>query len=329
MNILFDSLQHKTNLVKKVFDLDIDNKSNKSQRYRLIIQFFLIDEGRPFKITEIQEGVLSKAPEVFKVDRTKNPSNIKNNQNHQFNGYLKDLVEWKIITSNPTKSNKGGIDTKEYKLSTFGKTFALIIEFHLSEKNQDNYYKLFNYWKTYLNEFSTSLDLFCLSYLDKCKENGFFNEFVNFFIKSILSGNPNIRNNVDLFTQMILVKFNDEPKNQTLFDLWKKSFDELDEKNQELFLYHTSIHMNRMIAIDAYDFAKYELKRYEQRFMSDCIITEFYCSKCRSNYKYIEMSVLLYISYIFNQPDKIVKGILENLKCENCRDNKYKMTTVP
>lgn len=326
MKMLLVNPVYTTNFIKNFFDMDVNNNfKNKAQRYQHIITFFLVDEKRFFKITEIQDGVLAKAPEIFNVDKNKKPYEIKKSRNPQFNGYLKDLEKWELIISSPAKSSKGGIDTQEYKLSKLGKTFALIIEFDMTEEKQGTCDKLFDYWKSYLSEFSTSLDLFCLKYLDRCKEGGIFNEFAYFFMNAIKYGNQHIRNNSDLFTQMALVRVNDVKKNQTLLGLWEKSFDELDERNKELFLNHMSIHINRIIAINAYDYAKYELKRYERRYLSDCIIAEFCCSCCHSYCEYVEVSVSSYMSYVFNQPTIMVKRILDGLKCKNCEANKMEM----
>jgi hypothetical protein len=336
--LLFESSLYKTNFKKEIFDLDANNKpTNKAQRYQHIVKFFLNGENRPFKITEIQDVAIS-FPEIFKVDtyrekyREKHKgkdaplSQIKKNLNHQFNKYLRDLEEWGLVSSRPAKSIKGGTETKEYTLSKLGKTFALIIEFDLAEEKQRIYDKLFDYWKSYLSEFSTSLDLFCIKYLDRCKESGIFNEFAYFFINAIKYGNQHIRNISDLFTQMTLVKINDVKKNQTLLGFWEKSFGELDEGTKELFLNHMSIHINRTIATNAYDYAKFELKRYERRYISDCIIAEFCCSCCHSYCEYKEVSVLSYISYVFNQPTIMVKRTLDGLKCKNCEANKMEMT---
>lgn len=76
--MLLDDAEHKTSFIKRIFESDADNKfKNKSQRYQHIIRFFLTDEIRPFRITDIQQGVLSEAPEVFKVDKNKKQSKIK------------------------------------------------------------------------------------------------------------------------------------------------------------------------------------------------------------------------------------------------------------
>ncbi len=62
-----------------VFNLK-DNKTTitRVQRYQYILMFLLRDESRSFKITEIQDGVLSEAHRLFKEDKKdRNPSSIK------------------------------------------------------------------------------------------------------------------------------------------------------------------------------------------------------------------------------------------------------------
>ncbi len=238
------------------------------------------------------------------------------------------MEEWRLVVSSPAKGVRGGIETREYRLSKLGKTFALIIDYVLSKEKMGIYDRLFEDWKSYLNEYSTSLDLFCLKYLDKCKESGLYNEFADFFIKNTIYVNPVIRKPAELFTLMTLVRFNDKAKDHSLHSLWNKSLNELDETSKELFLNHMSIHINRAIATKAHDYAIYELKRYQRRNDSDCIISEFCCSICHSIYEYVEISVLSYMSFVFNHPDTIGKEILAHLTCKKCKDNKFEMVII-
>ncbi len=312
--------EYRTSFIKKIFDLD-DNKAfkNKAQRYQHIIRFFLADESRSFKITDIQKEVLNEPSEVFNVDKSLNPSQIRVNYNPQFNKYLHELEDWKLLTSNPAKG-RGGTDTREYQLSKRGKTFALMIEYIHSKNKQDVYNKLFVDWKSYFTEFSTSLDLFCLKYLDKCKELRLFDEFADFFIHSSIYDNQHIRNPADLFTQMTLVKVDDEQKNKILLRLWLESLYELDDSAMVLFLNHIRIHIHRAMENRVEEFSKYELKRYEKRNMHNNVIAEFQCSVCNFP-QYNEIPVVLYIMRIFIKEDAQIDNLISRLKCENCGEN--------
>ncbi len=312
--------EYRTSFIKKIFDLDADKTfKNKAQRYQHIIRFFLADESRSFKITDIQEEVLKEASEVFNVDKSLNPSQIKKNYNPQFNKYLHELEDWKLLISNPAKG-RGGTDTREYQLTKSGKTFALMIEYIHSKNKQDMYNKLFVDWKSYLTEFSTSLDLFCLKYLDKCKESRLFDEFADFFIRSAIYGNQNISNPADLFTQMALVKVDDEQKNKILLRLWLESLYELDDSAMVLFLNHMRIHIHRAMENRVEEFSKYELKRYEKRNMDNHVIAEFQCSFCNFP-QYHEIPVVLYIMRIFIKEDAQIDNLISRFKCDNCGEN--------
>ncbi len=321
------SSEYKTTFTKKIFELDTNSGfKNKAQKYQHIIKSFLVDENRSFKITEIQDRVLEEYSKLFKVEGPIS-SQIKKNQNHQFNKYLHELEEWKLLASNTAKG-RGGIDTKEYRLTNIGKTFALIIEYIHSKNKQNEYDKLFDNWKSYLTEYSTSLDLFCLKYLDKCKKSRFFNEFADFFIKSAIYSSQHIRTPADLFTQMTLVKVDDEKKNKTLFDMWRRCYYELDNETQNLFSNHMSMYLNRITMLNAGDCGACESKRYESRINSDGVIAEFYCNICKSSYEYVIVNVLSYISYVFNQPDLTLKEFFDNLKCEGCKKDEFEITVV-
>ncbi len=111
-----------------------------------------------------------------------------------------------------------------------------------------------------------------------------FNEFAKYFVKNRIYQNPYIQNTNDLFTQMILVKFRDGQKNQTLLNLWRKSYYELDEKTRQLFSNHMRIRLNRMIARKVHNYTEYEVKRYEKLDLCGNVIAEFCYSCCISNF---------------------------------------------
>ena len=190
---------HNQNTLKKIFDFDDEKNqfTNKAQRYQYIIQFLSKDDkNNSYKITDIQDEILQKAHDLFNIDKTKKPSEIKKNTNRQFNKYLYELETWNLVKSKHVKSSKA-VDTKVYQLSEFGQSLALMIDSILSENKQDKYNKLYYYWKIYLSENPSSIDIFCLSYLDKCKKEGFFEEFAQFFINNLVYGKQNIQNNND------------------------------------------------------------------------------------------------------------------------------------
>ena len=241
-------------LLKRIFDYNKEENAytKKSQQYQWIIHFLNNDENY-HNITDTQDWVFAKVPYLFSINIGDNPSKQKRDTNELFNRHLEDLKKWKILESEPDKSKKGGVNTQKFRLSSFGKMVTAIVETVLSasmekmvspiidiilyKNKKDSYDKLFEQWKSHLSAYSSSINLFCLKYLKKCIERGLFEEFVNFYIQSFSTKtNQYIQNVNDLFTQMILIKFDNDTKNSLLFNNWKKSFDELDKKQKDYSL---------------------------------------------------------------------------------------------
>ena len=68
---------------------------------------------------------------------------------------------------------------------------------------------------------------------------------------------------------MIFVKFDDNHENSLSFNIWKKSFDELDENIHVLFTNYMRIYLKRIISSSANDYSEYELERFEVRNKTD------------------------------------------------------------
>ena len=226
-------------------------------------------------------------------------------------------MEWKIIESIPDESSRGGVKTRKFRLSVFGKMVASMIETILTENKRDGHDKLFDFWKSHLTLNSSSLNSFCIKYLDKCKEKGLFDEFVKFYLTSFTSGkNRPLQNTNDLFTQMILVSFEDNDRNSILFDIWKQSFGELDDQTHSLFSYYMKIYLNRTTLNEVIDFGKYEQKRFDIKDKIDKVVVEVSCMVC-TNVQYNTIDVISYVSNLFGQLDEKMKESLFTLKCQH------------
>jgi hypothetical protein len=321
-NTVFDTQQeNEKNLIKKIFDFDQNEIkfTEKAQQFQWIIRFLNYDNDY-YNITETQDWVLSKALGLFNIGVNKNSSKDKKETNGRFNRRLNDLEKWNLIESIPDKSSRGGGNTRKFRLSVFGKIVASIIDTILNEDKKVGYDKLFDSWKSHLAAYTSSLNLFCVKYLNKCKEKGMFEEFAEFYLKSFTLGkNRKVQNVNDLFTQMILVKFEVVNKNSILFDIWKQSFNELDEKNRQLFSNYMRIYINRLTSNYAFDYGEYEEKRFEVKDKTDQVITEARCKRC-FDYQYIAIYVVSYLSHYFNQPDENIKDLSTKLNCKNCRE---------
>jgi hypothetical protein len=312
--------ENEKDLIKKIFEFDQNENrfTEKAQQYQWIIQF-LSDGDVYHNITDTQDWIFSKVPLLFNFDVNDTPSENKKNTNGLFNRHINNLEKWNLIESIPDKSSKGGVNTRKFCLSVFGKLVASIIETILNEDKREGYDELFDSWKLHLTAYPSSLNLFCVRYLDKCKEKEIFDEFAEFYLKSFTSGkNRQVQNVNDLFTQMILVKFKDGNKNSILFDIWKQSFNELDEKNRKLFSNYMRIYINRITSNNAFDYGEYETKRFEVKDKIDHVIAEARCILC-SDYQYIAVNVFSYLSYFFDHPDENIKELYHKIKCRFCQ----------
>jgi hypothetical protein len=310
------------NLIKKIFEFDQNEKkyTEKAQQYQWIIRFLYYDRIY-HNITETQDWVLSKVPHLFDVDVNDPPYERKKRKNALFNRHLDKLENWHVIETIPDKSSKGGVNTRRFRLSVFGEMVASMIETILNENKREGYDKLFESWNSHLCLYPSSLNLFCLIYLDICKEKRLFDAFVTFYIKSFTSGKiRQIQNTNDLFTQMIFVKFEDDDRNSILINIWKQSFDELDEYTRQLFSHYMKIYLNRTTLNEVIDFGKYEQKRFEIKDKFDKVIVVVNCMVC-TNVQYIAIDVISYVSYLFGQLDEKVKESLFTLKCNHNSEN--------
>ncbi len=101
-----------------------------------------------------------------------------------------------------------------------------------------------------------------------------------------------------------------------LEDIWKQSFNELDEKTRLLFSYYMKIYLNRTTLNEAFDFGKYEQKRFEVNDKIDKIVVEICCLVCQ-NIQHITIDVISYLSYLFDQPDEKMVESLSKLECKH------------
>lgn len=328
-----ENYQYITRPIKKIFDkaegLDYTKKSRK---YQHILYALLTEDDKYQKITSIQRTVLERASDLmvnqFNDNGTIRPSGIYKNQNHQFNKYLKELEDWGLVTSKATQSTKGQKPTKEFHLSAFGRTFALMIQTFLSEDKNAAFDELFEDWKAYLSQYPTTLDKFCLLYFGKRKNQHLFEEFIDYFIKNTVHFNHQINNNTDLFTLMLLVKLEDHDKNERLFESWYESLYELeDEKTKEMFLFHMKTHLTRLMVKKVKDYAAFEDQVFASRVQHTDIVVEVICS-CEQTYYYFPIAVLFFVQYLFTGHDRTLEQGLADLVCNICNTKGFKLSSI-
>ncbi len=92
--ILNTNQTNEENLIEKIFEFGEKENifTKKAQQYQWIIQS--LNDNILHKITDAQEWVLSKVPQLFNVDISKTPSENKKSTNSLFNRYINNLEEW-------------------------------------------------------------------------------------------------------------------------------------------------------------------------------------------------------------------------------------------
>ena len=116
---------------------------------------------------------------------------------------------------------------------------------------------------------------------------------------------------------MTLVKFEDHKKNKKLFDIWKKSFEELNEGTKKLFANHVRLYINRIILNDIQDYPGYEIKRLEVNDDLDQVIVYTHCPTC-PEFHYTSISIIKYLSYFFQQQGNDYCPIVDDASCDLC-----------
>lgn len=327
----FDIPKEENFLAEKIFYSG--NKQQiriKANRYQHILNFLLSDEAKPHKITKIQEAIFLDAPQLFKRDENKKPSEIKKNQNRQFNEMLNDLEKWKLVISNPVKSEKGGVQTKEYRLTLLGATIGLIVQYTISVDKQDSFDRLFGTWRDYLANVPSSLNTFCLNYMTKCRNSDLFDNFARLYIDTLIHNNYGIQNEIDLFTQMILIRSEvSRPENELLWDLWQQVFRDMIPYESQMFIHHLKIHIGRQIVRKVHDFSVYEEIRYDIRDNYDDIVIEGNCKNCSTEHFYLVVTVFSYLIFLFTNNTKyIIQEYACNLRCKRCNSNDFEIISI-
>lgn len=175
-----------------------------------------------------------------------------------------------------------------------------------------------------------------------CKDLNLFKDFFDSLKNSISYYNDYIKNANDVFTFMILLRTTSKKINKKLWQLWKKSFRELDIINMKLIQYHLKIFIERIIENTIHNFGVYEKYRYHIKDNYAEITIEFTCAKCdNAEYFYKNVLILHYFEAIFSNP-KIMTSFLFNkllylnrattriggsipdneFKCSRCNNNK-------
>ncbi len=191
---------------------------------------------------------------------------------------------------------------------------------------------MYQHWKAHFDDQTFSLDLFCNQYFQSCKKSNLFDSFIKIFINYFFDRHD-IFSYTELFTQMIFFRFeNDNLKNEELWKLWKESMLSLDKHNGELFFNHVKIHINRVIEKKAYDFAKFEVARFENRAAFNMVIIEASCKNCHNEYIYFPVPIINYLPYLFYEKSNDAYiyeyARLYDTRCQKCNNSDFSFIII-
>ncbi|CAN5865529.1 hypothetical protein BH23THE1_BH23THE1_13580 [soil metagenome] len=284
-----------------------DSKGNTtvlSSYYQRIIQYFLVDTNSYIKVREVANCVIKNVDLRIKkgnaIDKTQNKNEIVEDREKTFRKYFNHLVSLKILTERPTKMEKGNGYTLEFKLTKLGNLVALIINTEFTADKGASYDMLYSHLESHFDDQPSTIDVFCKIYLKKCKDNGFFEIFVDSLRRNLLHLTKYVESENDIFTQMILLRTNNKRINKKLWSLWKQSFDELDQNIQFFLMKHLKLVIDRIISESMENFSFYEDASFKCKDIFYVVIVEYRCLKCGKFCALKSITILKYLNKLFN-----------------------------
>lgn len=267
-------------VLREIFNKDnTGNTTDTSIYYQRIIQYFLNDVQSYYTLRDVVNPILHLLPLRTKnkkknYDLNKDKNKIVESKEKTLTNYFSNLVSWQILSKRPIKMKTGTGDTFEYKITKFGQLLALLIDTEFNKSNM-SFDALYSFLKVYFNQEPSSLDYFCKVYLNRCKESGLFEIFIEHLRKNMLYQNNYIENDNDLFTSMVFMTTFDKQLNVKLWKLWNESYNDLSYESQELFLYHLKLALDRRIGETVVSYGPYESMLFESKYEYYTITIEY------------------------------------------------------
>jgi hypothetical protein len=278
----------------------------------------------------VQNVIIKEKKELFNNSSSNTSSGLAEDYHKQFIGYFNifkicDLVESTNVPSDKNESIKVDV----YKLSKPGRIIALISKFQIAIDKDSVINEIYQEVNLYIKDRSDSLSIFCNKYFQACKDSKLFYIFIEFLNKYLLCSH-NINNQIDLFTKMIFLRYdNDDSKNEKLWDLWKNAMLNPEGENRKYFFNHVRTHINRLVEEKVHDFAKFEIIRYENRAEDNIVIIEATCKNCINEYVYLPVPIILYLPYLFyDRSDAQLYRHTKSHLCQKCNNNEFDFIIV-
>jgi hypothetical protein len=206
-----------------------------------------------------------------------------------------------------------------------------LIDTHISENKQNSFDVLYSFLESYFDRESYSLDYFCKIYLRKCKDKGIFEIFIDYLRKNLLYQNNYIENENDLFIHMVFLRTSDMQLNTKLWEIWIESFKELNQKIQELLLYHLKLVIDRTVDENVVNYGAYEDALFNSKYQYDEVTIEYRCLKCDSVFCiYNQMFTIDYLQKLFRgiKTERIFNTQNEAISCNQCNQKTMSFTII-
>ena len=263
------------------------------------------------------------------VDITQNKNDIVEDREKTFRKYFKHLVSLNLIVERSTRMEKGSGYTFEYKLTKLGNLVGLIINTEFMQDKKGSYDMLYSHLESHFNNQPSSVDVFCKTYLKRCKDNGLFEIFVHNLKRNILYPNKHIENENDIFTQMILLRTNDKKINRKLWKLWYSSFCELNIDIQYLLTKHLKLTIDRIISESIGNIQHYENVMFRCKDIFHDVIVEYRCLRCDYTCSINSITVLQYLHKLFDgiRTEKILNSKVTH-RCPKCNFKRMRISTI-
>jgi hypothetical protein len=319
-------INNKVDILETIFEKTQKGKYIiRSKCYQAILIFLSDNPDRFYKQREIENELIEKRTDLFDSDSELMPSKKADNQNEQFSLYFRvlsffDLVKIVMVPHEKNPSKK----VEAYKLSNFGKALSLFVRTQNKNFGPQLCNKMYDYWKTYFDDKSFSLDIFCKHYFLACNESGLLVGFIKVFIDYFFDMHY-IFSYTELFTNMIFFRFEvDDLNDKKLWDFWKISMIKLGDK-RNLFFHHLKLYIGRFIEKKVNDFSKYENARFENRSNVKFVIIEVICKNCTNKYEYLKISIMDYLKGYFLNDYRILSNYIEttSYSCKNCKNTQF------
>lgn len=291
--------------------------TEKSLFYQEILRYFASKSNDHSSSWDLNEWLQINHKAWADRNLDKNMSQKQRDDQGRVDRYLDELFRWQLIEyiEKPNAKNK---IVKNYKPTFLGHLIGVIINEDYIKNIQKSHDDLFTLLKFYFEDKTSSLDKFCLIFLQEMKNNDLFKHYYDYFKQKFLFGSD-IGSEIELFTKLILQRPSDT---KTILEKFEKTYNELSLDYQLFFCHHIKLFFEIIMQSKTLNLDDYEEFRYIHR-IEESVCIEMHCKKC-NQLTYINLPFLIFIRSYFDTANyssylqSIKKDYNIEIKCETC-----------